>query len=341
MTVFNGETADDVWQAAAKRLEKTKATRQQKSRAGETREILHAGFSIADPTQRWVTTRRPGLSIAFAIAEVVWIMQGRNDSEFLNFWNPKLPEFAGRGPKYHGAYGHRLRHQFGVDQIERAYQALDGNPPTRQVVLQIYHPEKDLPNPDGSPAAPDVPCNVTAMLKVRDGALEWTQILRSNDLFLGVPYNFVQFTHVQEILAGWLELDIGSYTHFSDSLHIYTRNLSEVTDSIRAGDSAPPPRNPDSLRFPYKESQRYLEGLESRIEDFISAAGRGDIQKATRWPDAPQSIQNLLFVLGADAARRNELHDLSERIMGDCTNPVYTHLWQQWTARFDPTAKTT
>jgi hypothetical protein len=75
--------------------------------------------------------------------------------------------------------------------------------------------------------------------------------------------------------------------------------------------------------------------LESRIESFIEATNRDTLRRTARWPDAPQSIQNLLFVLGADAARRNDVHDLSERLISDCTNPVYTHLWQQWTARFE------
>ena len=63
------------------------------------------------------------------------------------------------------------------------------------------------------------------MLKVRDGALEWTQILRSNDVFRGLPYNFVQFTMMQEIMAGWLNLRVGSYNQLSDSLHIYDSDI--------------------------------------------------------------------------------------------------------------------
>ena len=35
--------------------------------------------------------------------------------------------------------------------------------------------------------------------KVRQGKLEWSQIMRSNDVLLGMPYNFIQFTGLQEI----------------------------------------------------------------------------------------------------------------------------------------------
>ena len=52
--------------------------------------------------------------------------------------------------------------------------------------------------------------------------------MRSNDIFRGLPYNFVQFTSMQEILAGWLKINVGSYNHVSDSLHIYERDLKEM-----------------------------------------------------------------------------------------------------------------
>src|SRR5262245_51748089 len=107
--VFEGQTADEVWQKIAATLNSGGNSDEQPSRAGPTREILHAAISIADPRQRWVMSRRPPINPAFAIAEVVWIMTGRNDAAFLNYFNRALPKFAGECPAYHGAYGYRIR----------------------------------------------------------------------------------------------------------------------------------------------------------------------------------------------------------------------------------------
>lgn len=52
--------------------------------------------------------------------------------------------------------------------------------------------------------------------------------MRSNDVLFGMPCDFVQFTSMQEILAGWLDLDIGSYSHYSYSLHLYQRDVSRM-----------------------------------------------------------------------------------------------------------------
>src|SRR5262245_46461914 len=112
MRSFEGDSADRVWLAAAAMFESDRLPRTQASRDGTTSEILHACFVIRDPRQRWVLSRRPFMKPAFAIAEMVWILRGRQDSAFLNYWNPQLPKFAGAGSKYDGAYGYRLRCQF-------------------------------------------------------------------------------------------------------------------------------------------------------------------------------------------------------------------------------------
>src|ERR1051326_5763691 len=246
--VFSGQNADEIWQAASSALRSDSATTRQPSRNGPTREILHAAFSLSDPTQRWVFSRNPPMNIAFAVAEVVWIMAGRNDAQFLNYFNRQLPKYAGFEPRYHGAYGHRLRlHHDGLDQLDRAYNIFLNNPDSRQVVLQIWDSRLDLPGADGVPVAADIPCNIVAMLKVRDNALEWTQIMRSNDLHRGLPYNLVQFTTLHEVLAGWLGLRLGSYNHLSDSLHIYEEDVTTVSGALGECRALP---NTDSLAFP-------------------------------------------------------------------------------------------
>jgi len=65
-------------------------------------------------------------------------------------------------------------------------------------------------------------------VKIRHGKLEWSQIMRSKDVLLRIPYNFIQFTGLQEILAGWFELDMEAYNHYSDSLWL----CKDETDKI-------------------------------------------------------------------------------------------------------------
>src|SRR5258708_3210956 len=119
--VFESRTADEAWQKISSAVRSSDGTSVQGSRIGETREILHAAISISEPRQRWVLSRNPPINVAFALAEIIWIMAGRNDSAYLNYFNSDLPKYAGHGATYHGAYGYRLRKGLKIDQLDRAY----------------------------------------------------------------------------------------------------------------------------------------------------------------------------------------------------------------------------
>ena len=328
---FHGRSADVAWQRAAEAFRGSFGTASQDSRGGSTKEILHAAISIEDPRQRWVVSREPPLNIAFALAEVVWIMNGRRDLAFLDYWNRQYRHFAGNGPNLHGAYGHRIRRHFGVDQLEQAYQALQGKADTRQVVLQIWDALSDFPAPDGTPADPDIPCNVVAMPKIRDGKLEWLQVIRSNDMVLGLPYNVVQFTIMQEVLAGWLEVKCGSYNQISDSLHVYDRDWDGIMESTALPDVAP---SSDCLRQPRQESERLFGELERRIKVMAAKETGIDVLEAlASWNDAPQAYRNIAMVLAAEALRRRGRRESAARTMSRCTNPAYQQLWSRWSSR--------
>lgn len=303
----------------------SKCVRHQEGRGGPCSEVLHAAISIEDPRQRWVGSRTPPINVAFAIADLVWIIAGRSDLKFLKFWNRELPRYVGEGPELHGAYGHRLREHLTLDQLKRAYEALRANPDTRQIVLQIWDSDIDLPHSDGLPVNQDIPCNVASLLKVRDGKLEWTQVIRSNDVFRGVPYNFVQFTCLQEIVAGWLGIECGSYNQVSDSLHLYDQDKDNVLNSTRSSDGT---LSPECLSLPWDQSHSVFRDMELRIERMIEPTICADeLESLSAWETAPRSYQNMMRVLVATALHRRHHREEAERVICACSNPVYAKLW--------------
>jgi len=329
---FLGTTADEAWLQAINSLRS--ASRPQSSRLGGTREILHANFHIDDPRQRWVLSRIPAINPAFAIAEVFWILGGRNDAGLINYWNPLLPKFAGEDPNYHGAYGYRIRKQFGFDQLERAYLALLNNPDSRQVVIQIWDACSDFPNNAGAPVSNDIPCNICSMPKIRDGQLEWLQIMRSNDLYRGTPYNIVQFTTIQEILAGWLGVEIGAYHQISDCLHIYE---SDITDFTNEGASTQF-KNEDSLAVEKAIFDKTLINILSSLE-YLSSPNltRSKFINIITPSSLPVSYHNALTITACDSARRRGWIDELDYAKSMCTSEILLAAWNKWEARFTPT----
>lgn len=331
-TILENDTADNLWLGAVDRFRKGTASAQS-SRGGSTDEVLHAALCLRDPRQRWVASRFPALNPAFALAEVVWMLRGRNDSVFLNYFNSELVRFAGNGAEFHGAYGHRLRHRMGIDQLVRGYRALQANPESRQVVLQIWDAQSDMPTEDGVATAEDIPCNVCAMLKVREGRLEWTQVMRSNDLYRGLPYNIVQFTTLHEVMAGWLGLELGHYNHLSDSLHVYKDTAQHVLDSTKVNIGP----NADSLAATFEQTEIITRELENLVMKIIDRSCKSEllVSELAGLP-VPPAWKNIASVLVAEGARRRRDNASVENAMSYCSNKVFGSLFERWLVRVSP-----
>lgn len=222
-----------------------------------------------------------------------------------------------------------MRSHFDIDQLERAFHTLSHVPESRQVVLQIWDACIDLPDEQGQATDRDIPCNVVAMLKVRNGHLEWMQIIRSNDIYRGLPYNLIQFTSLQEIIAGWLGVEVGSYNQMSDSLHLYQTDeqVMQIDQTISV------PHNTDSLALPKAESEMVLHAMVTAIERMIEPdLTADDLLCLILQTQLPPAYRNLLSVLGAEAARRHGWYDSIPEIIGACTNPTLKQAWERWYA---------
>lgn len=328
---FSGKTADESWLQVVEALRRDPNSPVQPSRGGPTQEILHAAIAVENSSARWVISRHPAINPAYAFAELIWTVNGRDDSAFLTYFNSKLPDLAGDGPTFHGAYGKRLRQHLGFDQFARAYHALKHNPDSRQVVLQIWDGRIDLPNDEGQPVSPDIPCNLVSLLKVRGGRLEWTQVMRSNDIFRGIPYDFVQFTCLQEIMAGWLGVRPGAYCHVSDSLHVYLKDLPNVL----AAAPVVPAVDTSSLALPFKDSEVVFRTLAHAIDRIIDASRSvGELLVSLQASTLPQGYRDMLAVLTAEGLRIRCNVRVAQEALACCANPLYRQLWGRWLERY-------
>lgn len=198
-------------------------------RGTKTLELHPAVIEVENPRRRLVTAHGRPVNVAFALAEALWILAGRNDVEMPAYYNSNVKQFSDDGIVFNAAYGNRLRRHFGHDQIEDVIKVLAADRDSRQATLVISSPRDDRGWLNGIPhAVKDRACNVLSHLLIREGALDWVQVVRSNDLLWGTPYNWMQFTHLQEYIAQRLGVPVGKYYHFADSLHIYNWHWEEA-----------------------------------------------------------------------------------------------------------------
>ncbi len=124
-----------------------------------------------------------------------------------------MAKYANHGI-FHGAYGQRV---FG--QLQRVERLLQYDPDSRQAVISIYDGSRDLLQP-----VSDIPCTLTIQFYIRNGALGMRVSMRSNDVWLGLPYDLIQFAALQCAMADSLGIPAGVYTHTVGSLHLYDRD---------------------------------------------------------------------------------------------------------------------
>ena len=154
----------------------------------------------------------------FHLMESLWMLAGREDVEFLVKFNANMKNFTDDAEVYHGAYGYRWRKTFGVDQLSLLIKELKEKPNSRRAILQIWSAERDL-NKDSL----DIPCNDLVQFEIDNGVLNMNVFNRSNDMIWGAyGANVVQFSMLQEYLAGMLGIQVGQYWQISCNFHIYT-----------------------------------------------------------------------------------------------------------------------
>lgn len=180
----------------------------------------------------------------FHLMEALWMLGGRNDLAFPEFFNGRFAEYSDDGETIHGAYGYRWRKWFDVDQVGILLEELKKNPETRRAVLTMWAPQGDLvkTTPYGGPGGKDVPCNTGAYFDARGGRLNMTVTCRSNDIWWGAyGANAVHFSVLQEYMAGHLEIPVGEYRQFSNNYHLYLdvvprEKIPELAAEVDASD---------------------------------------------------------------------------------------------------------
>lgn len=226
MTVFTGKTVNAVWEQAFSALDKQASEGfTDDSRDGAVvGEILDAVFCVEDPTRNIVTSKIRNMPMRYAVGELAWYLAGSNKVDDISRFAKKWAEISDDGETNNSAYGYRILHKFGFDQWEYVQELIKKDPNTRQAVIHIK-------NASNKPTK-DTPCTVYLQFFLRDNKLHMSVHMRSNDIWMGVPYDMFSFCFLQMKMAMELGVEIGSYTHYAGSLHLYNRDYAAAKKNM-------------------------------------------------------------------------------------------------------------
>lgn len=175
------------------------------------------GLLTANHQKTLLTVPERKLSVSYAAAETLWYLSSSDSVKMISEYAPSYVKFSDINDRAYGAYGPRV-----MPQLARVIDILKRTPNSRQAVISVWRPN-DL---DMIGKTNDLPCTLSMQFYIRNGRLHLTVTMRSNDIWLGMPYDIFAFTCIQRLVASELGISVGAYIHSAGSLHLYSRNLA-------------------------------------------------------------------------------------------------------------------
>lgn len=202
-----------------------------------TRERKWVQFAVEDPLSF------PVAAEGRRFADVIGVLEGLSlvgQVSIPETFTDRIKNFANFTDDgvFHGAYAARAHGLLG-DLVA----LLKRDPDSRQAVISVFDSTRDL-----NRAKRDIPCTLSLHFMRSGDTLEMQVSMRSNDMWLGTPYDFTQFAILQASVAQALGLKPGRYVHVAGSLHLYERDL-EALQNV-SGSAEPGGRVPGPMMFP-------------------------------------------------------------------------------------------
>lgn len=239
-----------------------------------TSAIYDVTVAIEDPVQAPPLRVRTGYAHKIAATETAQLLAGVSSLKQLDAAaNGNFSKFSNDG-RLLGAYGPRLR-----KQLVRVEKQLRADPASRQAVVNLWRPDEDV-------NSRDVPCTLSLTFRVVEDQLDLKVHMRSNDLILGVPYDWFMFSRVQLAMAEVLATRVGRYVHHVDNLHVYHSDEPRLAKFLENGRRL--------------EAEHELDVDDNQRPSVFTAAG--GMHRFNTWVQVQNAAMSV--VRGSDAAYR-------------------------------------
>lgn len=204
-----------------------------------------------------MTTKK--LAWKAVLSELIWFIEGSGDERRLceilhgtrdtdkktiwtanaeaNYWKPKakFPGDLGRvyGVQWRGWKTHRKQWLSSndsvdviVDQLQELINGIKKDPFGRRHILTAWNPGElsDMALP---------PCHIMAQFYVNSkNELSCQMYQRSNDMFLGCPFNIASYALLTHMIAQVCDLGVGEFIHTTGDAHIYLNHIDQVKEQL-------------------------------------------------------------------------------------------------------------
>ncbi|KAG0162248.1 hypothetical protein DFQ28_006193 [Apophysomyces sp. BC1034] len=189
-----------------------------------------------------VTTKR--IHLKSVIHELLWFIHGDTNIRYLKengvtIWDEWADENGNLGP----VYGHQWRfwpraNGKTIDQVSNLVEQIRARPNSRRLMLTALNvaafPDESMSPVENVRAGRMAlaPCHAFAQVAVNDGKLSCLLYCRSQDVFLGTPFNIASYALFTHMLAQQCDLDVGELIWTGGDCHIYLNHLEQVNTQL-------------------------------------------------------------------------------------------------------------
>lgn len=242
-----------------------------------TKELNGYSFTLTNLDNNVINVRN--ISKPYICGELLWYALGRNDVGFINKFAGLWGRISDDGVTSYSAYGDIVFGRHGFNQVEKIIQLLCNDPTSRRAVINFNVPNEHVIE------TKDEICTIALQFLIRDGKLNCYGIMRSNDVWFGLPYDTIFFTELTKYIAKRVGVPYGTYTHTVVSLHVYERNYDDI---VRAATTIPTVQ----ISVDFEKLMRYKFILEQIVEksetpkiDLVTACEDYGILKEEKYED--------------------------------------------------------
>lgn len=195
-------------------------------------ELFDFKFVLTDPNMCMAVCRE--MSYTYLANEFDFYMSGSNKLADAVKCSPFWEKCSDDGVTINSNYGKLLFHDVnrkGHTQFEHAVNCLKNSVGSKKAVMTLY-------NNENAYISNDNPCTMFLRARIDSSMrLHLTAVMRSSDIYYGLPYDVPFFCFVQKALTRKLrrtypDLTLGTYTHIANSLHFYEYKRAELEKAL-------------------------------------------------------------------------------------------------------------
>lgn len=255
---------DQIYQELLKEIMERGAEEYSERTKLKTRAVPGTHFKINPAEDGFPLLTLREIPPAGPIAEQVWFLSGsRRPEEFLRDFTKIWDAFTNPNDVVTVAYGYRWRKHFGRDQIGKLIELLEREPSSRHGVIVAWDPAQDGLSVFKKA---NVPCPFAFTVNIIGGRLHLHNIIRSNDMVLGLPFDAAGFCFLQYVLAQRLKVGVGAYSQSISNAHIYENHYAAAEEMIKRDANHPPIK----LELPPAAFERAERKDASLVEEIVS-----------------------------------------------------------------------